>query len=131
MAQSFFINKNSELPVLEMKLIENGRYGSIDHESFFTALQNADLYFTMHDIDTAVVKVAHQKAGLIENTDCPGTFNIYYQMTKHDTTRVGRYRGQFEIVFGKDVENEFTGRTLIVPIADELIVNVMDGLIKK
>jgi len=131
MTQNFFINKDSELPVLEMRLIENGRYGSIDHESFYTAIQNANLYFTMIDIDTGVTKVAHKPAGIWENDDCPGTFSIYYQMTKHDTARVGKYRGQFEIVFGSDTENEFTGRTLVVPIADELVINVREGLINK
>jgi len=129
--QHFFINKNSELPILEMRLIENGRYGSIDHETFYIAIQNANLFFTMIDVDTGVTRIAHQPAGLLENLDCPGTYNIYYQFRKRDTQRVGRYRGQFEIVFGLDVKNEFTSRTLIVPIHDELIVNVMDGSIKK
>jgi hypothetical protein len=129
--QHFFINKNSELPILELKLIENGRYGSIDHESFYTAIQNANIYFTMIDVDTAVTRIAHQPAGLLENLDCPGTYNIYYQFRKTDTQRVGSYRGQFEIVFGSDVKNEFTSKILIVPIHDELIINVTDGLIKK
>lgn len=129
--QVFFINQHSELPILEMKLIENGRYGSIDHESFYIALQNARLYFTMIDIDTGVTRIAHQPAGLLENLDCPGTYNIYYQFKKRDTQRVGSYRGQFEIVFGSDVQNEFTSRTLIIPIHDELVIKIMDGLIKK
>ena len=131
MAQYFYINQNSELPILEMRLIENGRYGSIDHESFYIAIQNANLYFTMIDIDTGVTRIAHQPAGILENRDCPGTFNIYYQFTKRDTQRVGSYRGRFEIVFGDDLINEFTGRTLIIPIHDELVICVMDGSIKK
>jgi hypothetical protein len=129
--QNFFINKDSELPILEMSLIEDGRYGSIDHESFYTAVQNANIYFTMIDVNTGVTRIAHQPAGLLENPDCPGTYNIYYQFKKRDTQRVGSYRGQFEIIFGSDVLNEFTSRVLIVPIYDELIVNVIVGSIKK
>jgi hypothetical protein len=131
MAQYFFINQHSELPILEMRLIENGRYGSIDHEAFYIAIQNAEIYFTMIDIDTGVTRVAHQAAGLLENIDCPGTYNMYYQFKKRDTQRVGSYRGQFEIAFGSDLKNEFTNRNLIVPIHDSLIINVISDLIKK
>jgi hypothetical protein len=45
--------------------------------------------------------------------------------------RPGKYRGQFEIVFANDNMNEFVGQQLIVPITDELIINVTEGVIKK
>jgi hypothetical protein len=45
--------------------------------------------------------------------------------------RPGRYRGQFEIIFSKDGSPEFAGRNLIVPIIDELIIEVNEGIIKK
>jgi hypothetical protein len=114
-----------------MKLIEQGRTGSDAHEPFYQALQNADIYFTMIDIDTGVTKVAHQPAILIENEGCTGQFNIAYEWKSRDVSRIGKYRGQFEIEFGEDNTREFAGRNLIVPIQNQLIVNVTEGLIKK
>jgi hypothetical protein len=129
--QEFFINRGSRLPVLEMSLIENGRYGSEHHAAFYVALQNATIYFNMVDIITGVPRIAHQRATIVENEDCPGTYNLQYQWRKRDTERVGKYRGQFEIVFGDDNDSEFSEQNLVVPIYDELIININDGLIKK
>jgi hypothetical protein len=129
--QNFFINQNSTLPVIQMKLVKDGRSDSIAHESFFQALQNASIYFTMIDVETGIHKVAHQKCFLIEEPGCAGEFNIAYQWKTRDTMRPGKYRGQFEIVFANDNVSEFVGQQLIVPITDELIINVTEGVIKK
>ena len=129
--QNFFINKNSILPILEMKLIEYGRVGSETHNSFYQAIQNADIFFNMVDVDTGVVKIAHQPGTIIENTGCSGQFNIAYEWKPRDVTRVGKYRGQFEIIFDKDNDPEFAGRNLIVPIQNELIINITEGVVKK
>ena len=129
--QNFFINKDSLLPILEMKLIEYGRVGSESHNPFYQALQNANIFFNMIDIDTGVVKIAHQPATIIENVGCSGQFNIAYEWKPRDVARVGKYRGQFEIIFDKDNVPEFAGRNLIVPIQNELIINITEGAIKK
>jgi hypothetical protein len=39
--------------------------------------------------------------------------------------------GTFEIIFDKDNISEFANKNLIVPIQNQLIVNVTEGLIKK
>jgi hypothetical protein len=129
--QHFFINKGSILPILELKLIDNGRVGSTAHVPFYEALQNADIYFTMTDVDTGVCKVAHQPGVLIEADGCSDQFNIGYEWKPRDVSRVGRYRGQFEIIFGDDNMIEFSGKNLIVPIQNQLIINVTEGIIKK
>ena len=119
------------MPILEMKLIEYGRVGSDAHVPFYQALQNADLFFTMIDIETGVTKVAHQPAILIESDTCTGQFNIAYEWKPRDVSRIGKYRGQFEIVFGDDNIAEFAGKNLIVPIQNQLVINVTEGVIKK
>ena len=129
--QNFFINKGSIMPVLEMKLIEYGRVGSDAHEPFYTALLNADWFFTMIDVDTGVTKVAHQPATLIEIDNCTGQFHIAYEWKPRDVSRAGVYRGQFEIVFDKDNITEFAGKNLVVPIQNQLFVHVTEGVIKK
>ena len=50
----FNINKNSTLPVLNLELIQDGRY---DHSDFYNKLQNSNIYFTMSDIETGVKKI--------------------------------------------------------------------------
>jgi len=129
--QNFFINKDSILPTLEMKLIEQGRVGSDAHVSFYNALQNADIFFTMIDVDTGVTKVAHQPAILIESDGCTDQFNIAYEWKKRDVSRPGKYRGQFEIIFSDDNIPEFASKNLVVPIHNELMINVTEGSIKK
>ena len=53
--QEFYINQNSTLPTLRMELIEDGRH---DYNKFFEAIQNADITFTMVNLDTGVTKIA-------------------------------------------------------------------------
>jgi hypothetical protein len=127
--QNFFINKNSTLPILELKLINDGRHST--DTTFFDNLQDAQLYFTMTDIETGVVKVAHQPAIIIENDDCDGTFNIGYEWKERDTNREGKYVGLFEINFNGSFDDNFTGKKLIVPIHNQLFVNIISGSIKK
>lgn len=114
-----------------MKLIEYGRVGSENHEPFFDALQNADIFFNMVDVDTGVVKVAHQPGILIEADGCTDQYHIAYEWKPRDVSRPGKYVGTFEIIFNKDNDKEFAGRNLIVPIQNQLIINVTEGLIKK
>lgn len=121
----FFINKNSTLPKLKLELIQDGRS---DFRHFHEKVQNADIYFTMSDVITGVKKIAKKKAGIeqVEPQDCVGPeFYLVYQFTERETSVAGRFVGQFEIIF-----LDGSG-TLIVPIREELFINVLDGTIKK
>ena len=121
----FFINKNSTLPVLKLELIQDGRN---DFKNFFDLIQNADIYFTMTDVTTGVKRIGKKLAGtqLVEPVNCVGEeYYIVYQFTERETEKSGRYVGQFTIEFA-----DGTG-TLIVPIREELFINVLEGSIKK
>ena len=52
-------------------------------------------------------------------------FYLVYQFTSKETSKAGRYAAQFEIDF-----LDGSG-TLIVPIREELFVNILEGSIKK
>lgn len=121
----FNINKNSTLPVLKMELIKDGRN---DFHKFHDKVQNAMIYFTMTDVITGVKKIA-KKVTTIEQvvpTSCDGDeFFLIYQFSKKETSVAGRYVGQFEIVFLDD------SGTLIVPIRENLYINILDSDIKK
>jgi len=121
----FYINKNATLPVLKLELIQDGRN---DFNRFFELIQNADIYFTMTNLDTGVKKIAKKIAftDLVLPTSCVGEeYYIAYKFTSSQTSVAGRYVGQFEINF-----LDGTG-TLIVPIREELFINILEGSILK
>lgn len=121
----FFINKGASLPVLKLELIQDGRN---DFHRFFELIQNADIFFTMTDVTTGVVRIGRRPATTIVVTpeNCIGEeYYLGFYFTTRDTSIAGRYVGKFEIQF-----LDGTG-TLIVPIREELFINVLDGSIKK
>lgn len=122
----FFINKNSTLPVLKLELINDGRN---DFHKFHEMVQNANIYFTMTDVITGVKRIAKKETGIelvLPQSNCVGEeYYLIYQFTEKETSIAGRYVGQFTIEF-----LDGSG-TLIVPIREELFVNVLDGSIKK
>jgi hypothetical protein len=121
----FSINKNSTLPVLKLELIQDGRN---DFQKFHEKVQNANIYFTMTDVITGVKRIAKKPTGIeqVEPTNCVGDeFYLTYQFTERDSSVAGRYVGQFEIDF-----LDGTG-TLIVPIREELFINILERTIKK
>jgi hypothetical protein len=122
----FYINKNATLPKLKLELIKDGRN---DFNKFHDKIQNANITFTMVDIVTGVKKIACKSAGIEEvlpknNCICE-EFYLTYQFTPKETSVGGRYAAQFEVEF-----LDGSG-TLIVPIREELFVNVLEGSIKK
>jgi hypothetical protein len=122
----FSINKNSTLPVLKLELIQDGRN---DFQKFHEKVQNANIYFTMTDVITGVKRIAKKQTGIQQvepASDCVGEeFYLTYQFTERDTAVGGRYVGQFEIDF-----LDGSG-TLLVPIKEELFINVLERTIKK
>jgi len=122
----FFINKNASLPTLKLALIQDGRN---DFNKFFELIQNANIFFTMTDVITGVKKIAKRKAGtqlVLPQSNCTGEeYYLIYHFSQKETAVAGRFVGKFEIDF-----LDGTG-TLIVPIREELFINVLDGSIKK
>jgi len=121
----FFINKGATLNKLKLELIQDGRN---DFNRFFDLIQNANIYFTMTDVITGVKRIAKKQTGieLVTPESCVGEeYYLIYKFTERDTAVAGRYVAQFTIEF-----LDGSG-TLIVPLREELFVNVLDGSIKK
>jgi hypothetical protein len=122
----FSINKGATLNVLKMELIQDGRN---DFQKFHDKIQNANIYFSMTDVITGVKRIAKKETGIQQvepASDCVGDeFYLIYQFTERDTAVAGRYVGQFEIEF-----LDGSG-TLIVPIREELFINILERTIKK
>lgn len=133
MAYNFFINKGATLPTLRMEAINDGRH---DFSKLNIALQAADVYFNMTNIENGIRKIANQKAKVImkEDNGCEDKYIIEYQWKERDTKTPGLYKGEFRIVFNDTVEVD--GKTLpigelIVPISQELHIHIIEGNIKK
>lgn len=133
MAYNFFINKGATLPTLRMEAINDGRH---DFSKLNIALQAADVYFNMTNIENGIRKIANQKANVImkEDDGCEDKYIIEYQWKERDTKTPGLYKGEFRIVFNDTVEVD--GKTLpigelIVPISQELHIHIIEGNIKR
>jgi len=121
----FFINKNATLPKLKLEVIKDGRN---DFSEIHNKLQNATITFSMSDVVTGVKRIACKNAEIEEilpKHGCCEEFYLTYQFTSKETSKSGRYVGQFEITF-----LDGSG-TLIVPIREELFINILEGSIKK
>lgn len=121
---NFFINKNATLPIIKMELIQDGRY---DYKNFHELIQNSNIYFSMTNIENGQKKICREPAlcSIKENScDELEEYYLVYQLSARETNKAGLYRGQFEIEFLDD------SGTLIVPIREELIINVLEGSIK-
>tara|TARA_R110000796_G_scaffold61077_4_gene141442 strand:+ start:1082 stop:1456 length:375 start_codon:yes stop_codon:yes gene_type:complete len=123
---NFHINKNATLPILNMELIKDGRY---TYREFNDKVQNAKIYFTMANVDTGVKVVGKKAAKLTIKTQYNGCkdeeYYLTYQFTNKETSRSGTYVGSFILEF-----LDGTG-TIIVPIREELYIQVLDGSIKR
>ena len=122
--QYFYIKQGSTLPSIRMELIEDGRH---DFHKFHECIQNADITFTMVNIDTNVTKVAKGKAyiKLRENDDCTEQYVICYDWKAHDTKEAGSYEGTFEINFSGNIKNDeytYPNGILNMPIREKLLV---------
>lgn len=130
--KQFNINKDATLPYLEIEPVMNGRN---TFRKLYEALQNADISFSMKNIDTGIWKIANAQANIVNSTEqgCEDRFKIQYRWKTRDTKEAGRYLAQFKIKFLNDIvsgDTIFQKGELIVPIYEDIIVNIMDNSIK-
>jgi len=114
------------LPILSMMLINDGRH---DFHKFHEMIQDAEVTFSMKDIDTGVFKVANAPAFVKQFGDacCEDQYIVCYQFSKREVQKPGKYFGYFTIKFLDDLksdESEYPHGVLRVPIRDELVVVV-------
>lgn len=116
--QEFYINKNSTLPLLKLELINDGRN---DYGVFHEMIQNAEIKFSMFDLETGVYKIINSDATILPKEDiCGEEYYIVYKWNERDTKKKGKYKGTFTITFSEVMG----GGILIVPIQDELIIYI-------
>ncbi len=125
--QQFNIVQNATLPYLEMEVINDGRH---NFNKIYVALQAADVTFNMIDNNNGIKKIVNKKCNIvpIEGNGCIEKVKVQYQWCKNDTREKGQFKGYFKVLFKDDIVMEdmmFPKGDLIVPIAEELIINVI------
>ena len=124
--QEFYIKQYSQLPQLRMELIEDGRN---DFWKFHDCVQNADITFTMKNMNTGLYKILNAPCyvKLKENNGCTEQYVICYDWKKRDTAESGLYEGTFDITFGDDIKSDVTtypSGLQRMPIREKLMINI-------
>jgi len=114
----FFIKKDSELPILTMEVVDDGR--TDNYKKFNEDLVNASIRFSMKRESDGTQKIIMNNAfiteKLLNNPDSPKEYYIYYKWSLRDTNQSGRFIGEFTITT-KDGD-------LICPIREKLFINI-------
>lgn len=119
---NFFIRKGATEPSLQLKLVNDGK---TDKDDFYDILVRSEITFDLYDIKTnlpiimdAPCRVAKTKTKFNNETD----LCIVYNFKKIDTSVKGIYRGFIKIRYVDGyIADE---RELILPISEELLINV-------
>ena len=126
--QEFFINKNSINPALRMELIYDGRYDYKKSMLYNNSIENAEVTFSMKNIENGILKVSKAKAKIITSFEgCEEKKILQYNWNLRDVNESGTFKGWFEIKFYNDLYQEninYPQGNLIIPIEDELIIIV-------
>jgi hypothetical protein len=129
----FYIKKNATLPLLKMQVVRDGRS---EYQTFVDSLGDATIFFTMINEASGIPKIVSKPAYITEVVnDDPNAlpeYYVYFRFTERDTNTPGRYQGQFLIQSDKPCANQSVEiGTLILPIREELYINVQDSFISK
>lgn len=109
----FFIRKNSTLPILEIDLFKDGKLDYNYKDSIFSS---STITFAMKDVDTDFYRITNGTCTYsIENQ------TIYYQFTKKNTSKVGRFIGEFTI--------QTSQGKIILPTDDRLFIDITDSFV--
>lgn len=124
--QEFFIMKGSVNPVLEMELINDGRY-DFQKSLLNDALQDSVVTFNMKSEETGILKISQANANIVlANEDsCQERYILQYKWKERDVKQEGIFYGWFEIKFNGNLTSdgvEYPKGNLIVPIEEDLRV---------
>jgi hypothetical protein len=118
----FYIGQNTTLPILKMQVVKDGKH---DIDTMLQIIEESVLYFSMVDTQNGSYKILNSSAGFVEkvflepNSDVE--YYIYYKFSKNDTSKSGRFEGEFLL--------KSENGTLLLPIRDKLFINVTESTI--
>ena len=114
----WFIKKNATLPTLKVKVVKDGRS---DFEKVSSDMLGSSVYFSMINTETQIPKISTKSAVVVGEINNEGDteYYAYYQFTKRDTNKEGRFSAEFMIINDDGV--------IYLPINDKLYVNIIDS----
>ena len=114
----WFIKKNATLPTLKVKVVKDGRS---DFEKGNSDMLDSSVYFSMINTETQIPKISTKSATTVSEINNEGDteYYAYYQFTKRDTNKEGRFSAEFMIINADGV--------IYLPINDKLYVNIIDS----
>ena len=88
-----------------MELICDGKYDYKKTDIFNKSIQNADITFSMKNIDNGILKISKSKAEIVMVNDesCETKYLLQYTWKKRDVKEKGIYKAWFEIFFHDDL----------------------------
>ena len=118
----FTIGQNATLPLLKLQVVNDGTQ---NYESMMKFIETSSIFFSMIGTENGIPKILTKSAGFVEKLEMdPNSspeYYVYYRFTTQDTSRVGRFEGQFLFI------NE--DGTLVLPIRENLYINVVESFI--
>jgi len=128
---NFFIKKDSTLPELEYHLTQDimRQYNITDE-----MLQNVAVTFSMVDAQTGLYRIANVPASIEYKRlrpQYPNNFiyELIYRFKLYDTSKPGRYLGEFKLDFIPSGNNGGCGK-ITLPTYDMINIQISDSITK-
>ena len=124
---NFYIKKDSTLPELKYPLTQKIRE---EYDITDDMLENIAVTFSMIDADTGLYRIANVPASIVFNTDRPQfpdelLYTLVYRFKLSQTSRVGRYNGEFKL----DFLGQGCGK-LTLPVDNQINIVISDSITK-
>lgn len=124
---NFFIKKNSTLPVLKYPLTQHTME---KYDITPEMLENVAVTFSMIEASTGLYRIANVAGNLVVNNNRPDypdekQYTLTYQFKLPQTSKTGRYLGEFKL----DFLGEYCGK-LTLPTQNKINIQISDGITK-
>jgi len=124
---NFFIKKYSTLPVLKYPLTQHTME---QYDITPEMLENVAVTFSMIDANTGLYRIANVAGNLVVSNDRPNfpdekQYTLTYQFKLQQTSKTGRFLGEFKI----DFLGEHCGK-LTLPTQNKINIQISDGITK-
>lgn len=124
---TFFIKKNSTLPILKYPLTE---WLMTKYDVTADMLENCAITFSLYDVDNEVYRIANKAADLIINEDLrkypdEEKYTLAYKFSISDTSKAGLFDAEFKVDFLGDNCGKIT-----FPTTEKIRVAIQDSSTK-
>ncbi len=124
---TFFIKKNSTLPVLKFPITS---YIMEKYDITEDMLDNCAVTFSLYDVTNDVYKIANKEARLhilddLKTYPDEEKYTLEYKFSLSDTNRSGNFDGEFKVDFLGDACGKIT-----FPVSEKLKIAIQDSITK-